>query len=141
MDSLSAARTEWEATTTPYPLPHKQSYGEVFVEPFRKFGHAIAWLEWVKYNAGVVCEIKKLETLKRKTGAATSLLCFLKMISAKHSLHIYGNPTVYPSTCPLAAESPMTQEALDAWYVKRGFLVGKNQNGVPYLWYPNALWT
>lgn len=140
MDFLSAAITEWEAATIPYPLPHKQSYGAIVEEPFRKYKDAIAWLEWEKHDEGNVCEIKKLETMKRRSGAATSLLNFLKMISANHDIYIYGNPTPYPPTCPLAAECPMSQEELNNWYVKRGFLVGISKNGVPYLWYPNALW-
>jgi hypothetical protein len=140
MDSLVAAQMEWEAATTPYPLQHKQSYGTVVEEPFRKYGDAIAWLDWEKHEEGNVCVITKLETKKRKSGAATLLLSFLKMISAKHQFHIYGNPTIYPATCPLAAECPMSQEELDAWYSKRDFLVGKSKNGIPYLWYPDALW-
>jgi hypothetical protein len=93
-----------------------------------------------KHEEGNVCEIKKLEIMKRKSGAATSLLYFLKAISAKHSIHIYGNPTPYPPTCPLAAASPMSEEELNGWYSKRGFLIGRSKNGVPYLWYPDALW-
>lgn len=140
MNSLEAAHAEWEAATIPYPLLHKQSYGKIVEEPFRRYGDAIAWLEWEAHEEGSVCEFKKFETLKRKTGAATSLLNFLKTLAVKHQVHIYGNPTPYPPTCPMAAESPLSEEELKTWYSKRGFLVGRSKNGVPYLWYPNALW-
>lgn len=133
MSSLSAAQAEWEAATIPYPLPHKQSYGEIVEEPFRRYGGAIAWLDWDEY-----CIIKKIETLRPRTGATTSLLSFLKTLAAKHRVRIYGNPVVYEPTCPQAAASPLSQEELNAWYSKHGFLVGRSSEGVPYLWYPDA---
>lgn len=132
MSSISSARAEWEAATTPYPLPHKQSYGEIVEEPFRRFGDAIAWLDWDDY-----CVITKIETLRPKSGATTALLSFLKSLATKHGVRLYGNPVVYEPTCPQAAASPLSQDELNAWYSKRQFIVGRSDQGVPYLWYPD----
>ncbi|MGA2661068.1 MAG: hypothetical protein ABSH34_26600 [Verrucomicrobiota bacterium] len=134
MNSLSAAQAEWEAAAVPYPLLHKQSYGKVVEEPFRKYGDAIAWLEWEG-----LCTIVKIETLSPRSGAASLLLSFLKAVAMKRGIRIYGNPVVYKPTCPLAGAAPLSQEELNAWYSKRGFVVGWSANGVPCLWYPNAL--
>jgi hypothetical protein len=131
--SLSAAQAEWEAATTPYPLPHKLSDGQLVEELFRRHGDAIAWLEWEED-----CFITKLETLKPRTGATTSLLSLLKALAVKHGIRIYGNPVKYEPTCPLAAASPLSQEELNACYSKHDFLVRKSKNGVPELWYPDA---
>ena len=131
MSSLSAAQAEWEEATICYPLPHKQIYDEIVEEPFRRYGDAIAWLDWGNY-----CIISKIETLRPRSGATTSLLVFLKALATKHGIRIYGNPVVCPPTCLQAAESPLSQEELNAWYSKHGFLVGRN-GGVPYLWYPD----
>ena len=109
------------------------SYGPVVEEPFRRYGDAIAWLEWED-----ACVIKKIEALKPRIGATASLLSFLKVLAVKHGIRITGNPVIYGPTCPLAAASPLSQEELNAWYSKRGFLIGKSKNGVPELWYPEA---
>lgn len=134
MSSVSAAQVAWEAATAPYPLRHKQSYGEIVEEPFRRFGDAIAWLEWTD-----VCEIKKLETLKPNSGAATRLLAFLKQLADEHGINLFGNPVAYDPTCSLAAASPLSQDELNSWYSRHGFLVGKSNAGVPFLCYPNNL--
>lgn len=131
-NNIAAAKAEWEAATSPYPLLHRQSYGEEVEELFRRYGDAIAWLDW-----GDCCLISKIETLKAGTGAATALLSFLKSLADKHSFRIYGNPVVYEPTSPQAATNPLSQEALNAWYSKRGFVVGLSRQGVPYLWYPD----
>ena len=133
MNPLSAGRAEWEEATVHYPLPHKLSYGEVVEEPFRRYGDAIAWLDWEYY-----CIIKKIETMKPRSGATTALLYFLKSLAAKHGFRIYGQPVVYDPTCRVASASPLSQEELNAWYSKRGFVVGTSPNGVPWLWYPDA---
>jgi hypothetical protein len=133
MSSLSSARAEWEAVTSPYPLLHKQSYGQIVEEPFRRYGDAIAWLNWQDD-----CIITKIESLKPRSGAAGSLLSFLKTLTVKHGIRVYGNPVVYEPTCQLAAASPLLQEELEAWYAKHGFLVGRSVNGVPYIRYPSA---
>ena len=133
MSSLSAAIAEWEAASTPYPLPHTRSDGATVEEPFRRFGDAIAWLTWPGW-----CVITKIETLRPKSGAATSLLRFLKAISTKHGIRLYGNPIVYKPTCLQATAAPLSQEELNAWYAKNGFLVGRNSQGIPQLWYPDV---
>jgi hypothetical protein len=133
MSSLFAAQMEWEAVTTPLQLPHQQSYGRIVEEPFRKYGDAIAWLDWQDN-----CIIMKIETLKPRTGAATSLLCFLKTLATKHGISVSGQPIVYPPTLVSAAASPLSQKELEAWYSKNGFCVGTSSNGVPYLWYPSV---
>ncbi|HWW00544.1 MAG TPA: hypothetical protein VNZ64_12665 [Candidatus Acidoferrum sp.] len=133
MSALSAAQSEWESATTPYPLPCKLSYGEVIEEPFRKYGDAIALLDWSDW-----CVISKIETLRPRAGATTRLLSFLKDLATKHDIRIYGNPVVYEPTCPQAAVSPLSQEELNAWYMNNGFVVGRSSQGVPYLWFPDV---
>src|SRR5437899_1463504 len=125
MSALSAAQSEWEAATTPYPLPHKQSYGEIVEEPFRKYGEAIAWLEWDD-----CCVISRIETLRPRSGATAALLSFLKKLATKHGIRIHGNPVVYEPSCPQAATSPLSQKELNAWYLKNGFVVGRSSQGV-----------
>lgn len=132
MGASANAQAEWEAATVPHPLSHRQSYGEFVQEPFRKYGDAIAWLEWTRF-----CEIKKLETLKARSGAATLLVVFLKALADKHRVHLFGQPIPYAPTCSLAAVAPLSQNELYAWYSRRGFKVGKSSSGVPYLWYPD----
>jgi hypothetical protein len=133
MKPLLAAQAEWEAASIPYPLPNKLSYGPVVEEPFRRYGDAIVWLEW-----GDDCIIKKIETLKPRTGATTSLLSFLKALAMKHGIRISGNPVIYEPTGGRAAVCPLSQEELNAWYLKRGFVVRRSKNGVTELWYPDA---
>ena len=133
MTPLSVARTEWEAGTTSYPLPHKQSYGEIIEEPYRRYGNAIAWLEWSDH-----CEIRKFQTLTPKSGEATLLLTFLKALATKHGIRIFGNPVVYEPTYPLPSETLLTQEQLMSWYRKQGFVVGRTKAGTGYLWYPDV---
>lgn len=132
MNSISSAKQEWESETTPYPLIHKLSGGIKEEEPFRRFQNAIAWLEW-----SGICTIKKIETLRPKTGAATSLLSFLKGIACKHSIYIFGNPCYYPPTSPEATQSPLSQEELFSWYERRGFIVDCGID-CPSIWYPKA---
>jgi hypothetical protein len=133
MSSISAARAEWEAATIPCPLSREQSHGEIVEEPFRRYGDAIAWLDWEDY-----CTIVKIETLRPRSGAATSLLSFLKSVATRHGIRIYGNPVVYEPTCPQAAASPLSQKELAAWYSKRRFIVGRSEEGIPYLWFPDV---
>lgn len=110
MSSILEARANWEIATTPYPLLRKQSYGKLVEEPFRRYGDAIAWLEWEEN-----CVITKIETLKPRSGAASALLSFLKALTERHCIRIYGNPLAYEPTCQLAAASPLSQQELEAW--------------------------
>jgi hypothetical protein len=130
MNAIYSAQQEWESETTLYPLIHRLSRGKLEEEPFRRFQNAIAWLEWSE-----VCTIKKIETLCPKTGAATSLLSFLKKIASKHSVYIFGNPCCYPPSSPEASQSPLSQEELFCWYSRRGFIVDYGID-CPSIWYP-----
>jgi hypothetical protein len=91
MSSLPAAQAEWEAATIPYPLFHKQSYGAVVEEPFRRYGDAIAWLEWQED-----CEIEKIETLKPRAGGLNSDATAFDLIAATGDVGIvlYFNDTL-----------------------------------------------
>ncbi|NOS69737.1 MAG: hypothetical protein HOP33_07390 [Verrucomicrobia bacterium] len=129
---ILAGKMEWELETSPYPLPHKLASGEVIMESFRRYRDAIALLDWENY-----CVIEKIETLKPRTGAATSLITFLKTLALKHRFRIFGNPIPYKPTCLLAAASPLSQTDLQSWYSKNGFLVGNGNDGGIYLWFPN----
>ena len=134
MTTLAPAQTDWEAATIPYPLSHRQSYGEIVEEPFRRYGDAIAWIDWQDD-----CVITKIETLKPRSGAASLLLSFLQTLARKHGFCIFGNPVVYEPTCKLAAASPLSQQELEVWYAKQGFSVGRSSNGVPYVRYESPV--
>lgn len=125
------AQQAWESATEPYPLNRATRRGSV-EEPFRRFGDSIAWLEWCEW-----CTIKKIETLKSRTGASTRLIVFLKTIADREKIRITGNPLAYEPTSPLAKTAPIFQEQLERWYSNRGFLVQTDSYGCPHLWYPN----
>ena len=135
MNPISAAQAEWEAATTPHPLMRPATRREPPVEePFRKYGEAIAWITWSDN-----CELTKIETLRAHSGAPKALLSFLKSLARKHGIRIYGNPLVYKPTNPQAAASPLTQEQLEAWYVKQDFIVAVSIRGnFPFFWYPDV---
>ena len=133
MTSIVCAKSEWEAATVPHSCPRTRCNGEIVEDPFRKYGDAVAWLEWSD-----VCEIKKIETLRPRSGAATALVTFLKALADKYKLRLFGQPIPYAPDCSLAADSPLSEEELFAWYSKRGFVVGRTSSGVPYLWYPDV---
>jgi hypothetical protein len=131
MSSILAAKAEWEDLTIPYPMPNQQSYGERIEDPFRRYGDAIACLDWDD-----LCTIGKIETLSPRSGGATSLLLFLKSLALKHEFLLFGNPLVYQPAKIFAAGSLLSQDELETWFAKLGFIVGKSTNGVPFIWYP-----
>jgi hypothetical protein len=104
---ILSAKQDWESASIEYTLVSSRSNGRKIEEPFRRFGDSIAWLEWSSY-----CTIKKIETLKPKTGAATLLLNLLKNISLKYSIHIFGNPIPYAPSHPSIILESMSQKRL-----------------------------
>lgn len=130
--AIKDAQAGWETASDSFPLIRASRHGPV-VEPFRRFGDSIAWLDWCEW-----CVIKKIETLKPMTGATTRLLELLKSIANRHRIRITGNPTTYEPSCPLATPYRLTQTQLELWYQKRGFLVRKGTHNFLHLWYPDA---
>jgi hypothetical protein len=131
MSSILAAKAEWEDITIPYPLSNQQSCGERVEDPFRRYGDAVACLEWDDH-----CTIGKIETLNPRSGGATSLLLFLKSLALKHDFLLYGDPVVYPPATSFPATALLSQEELETWFARLGFLVQRSSKGVPYVWYP-----
>jgi hypothetical protein len=131
-DPMAMAKGAWESATEPYQLSRSSRRGPV-QEPFRRYGDSIAWVDLSDW-----CIIKKLETLKPKSGASTQLLSFLKSIADEFGVLITGNAICYEPTCELAAKSPLSQEQLEEWYAKQGFVVRKDAQGCPHIWYPRV---
>jgi hypothetical protein len=131
MSSILAAKAEWEEITIPYPMSNLQSYGEIPEEPFRRYGDAIACLDWDDR-----CTLGKIETLNPRNGGATSLLLFLKSLALKHDFLIYGVPVIYQPSKTLPPGLLLSQEELETWFEQLGFIVGKSSKGVPFIWYP-----
>jgi hypothetical protein len=87
--SVGFAESEWNRITTSYPRKEIRRRKEV-TDPFRKYGNAMAWVEW-----NCVCTIVKIEALHVRTGAAQRLLANLKEICDKYGIRIFGNATPY----------------------------------------------
>jgi hypothetical protein len=131
MSSILAAKSEWENVTIPYPMPNQQSYGEIIEDPFRRYGDAVACLDWDDR-----CTISKIETLAPRSGGATSLLLFLKSLALKHDFLLYANPLAYQPAKSFPAGSLMSQKELERWLTRLGFIVDNSSEGVPVMWYP-----
>ena len=134
---LQQAQQEWEDNTTHHPKEHFYENGKKQgTDPFRKYGHAIAWLEWDSKSI-VIKKIEKLPCAGR--GAASSLINFLKSLADKYQIRIWGNPIRYDPDPPVPCGPLLTQDQLEAWYEKHGFQIRKIQNfGFPIMGYPDA---
>ena len=125
-----AARSEWEANTTAFPR-ERHSRKMVFVDQFRKYGDAMAVLEWSDR-----CVISKIETLSPGAGAASRLLGYLKLLSGRYQVRLFGNATAYVPNDFAVADQLLGQDRLEAWYRKHGFVLHKNAIGLVELRYP-----
>ena len=135
MTPLQLAQKEWEDKTIPHPKNHLVGK-KIHIHEFRKFGEAIAWLQWDgKYI--VISKFEKLPGAAR--GAGTRLVRFLISLADKYQLRIFGNLRCYEPDPPIPCGSLMTQDVLESWYKKQGFKINKNaKSGVIELWYPSA---
>jgi len=141
MTPIQQAQHEWEANTTPYPknhlvLPVVRNNPIVHKDNFRKYGQAIAWLEW----DGKYIEMKKFEKLPcAAKGAGTPLIEFLKSLADKYHVRILGNPLRYDPDPPVPCGPLLSQAQLEGWYEKQGFRIHKIPNSdIPIMWYPDA---
>jgi hypothetical protein len=131
-ESIRSASEEWDDATTPFPKSEWRR-GKEFIDPFRKYGNAIAWIEW-----NGMCTIIKIESLVQKQRAGTALLTKLKEICDKHELRMFGNATAYqPSDCR-DLSAVLTQSELVGWYQRNGFVVSYQEaSDVTEIWYPD----
>ena len=135
MTPIELARQEWEANTTPCPKVHTWRRGDFIVE-FRKYGSAIAFLKWDNAQYIEISKFEKLPNAKRHD--PTRLIEFLKMLSGKYKVQLFGNPVKYQPAPPTPIEPLRSQEDLENWYRKLGFTVqGINECLIPQMWFPN----
>jgi hypothetical protein len=137
MTAIEQAQQEWEANTTPHFKKHSISqFRPAFhIHEFRKYGKAIAWLQWDEGRM----EIKKIETLGECKGAATKLIEFLKTLADKYNICIFGNAVVYTPDPPIPKVILFSQQQLEDWYKHLGFkLVKIGETGLTAIWYPDA---
>ncbi len=131
---LQQARREWEEKTVACPKTHYIGRTP-YQEDFRRFGAAIAWLEW----DDDFIQIAKIETLQPGQGAATNLIEFLKTLADKYYVRLFGNAVVYPPDAPAPEGNLFSQAQLECWYKKHGFQLRKiGDTGLTAIWYPDA---
>lgn len=119
-----AAQTVWENATQPVPKVREIRPGLEFEEQFRKYGSAVAWLEWEEGH----CTIMKIESLMQRSGAARELMHFLIGLADEYGIVLRGNPVPYPPSFEEATKSPLSQEDLLRWYRGLGFEVWENRS-------------
>lgn len=121
--SIESGEIAWKLATSTAPITRSTRRGEI-VDPFRRYGDAIAWLVWNE-----VCEFKKVETINPRTGAATRLVDFLVGLAKEHEFVIFGNATTYEPNSSVIRGDGLDSEQLAAWYQRRGFTIRRPQNG------------
>ncbi|MDD5141319.1 MAG: hypothetical protein PHY43_13790 [Verrucomicrobiales bacterium] len=138
MTPLQQAQQEWVVNTTPHCKDHFYDNGKwQGTDQFRKFGQAIALINW----HGDDIEITKMEKVPGASRrAADSLVNFLKELSRKYHFRISCQVRYYTPDKPLP-DGPliMEQEKLEAWYEKHGFkLFTRGKPASTYAWYPDV---
>jgi hypothetical protein len=122
MIPIQLASQEWEANTQPHPKMRliSEFRPEYRLQPFRRYGYAIAWLEW--YESHI--EIRKFEALEETgRGSAGKLIRFLIALSNKYKIPIEGQAVPYPPDPPALKGETLTLEQLETFYKKHGFTV------------------
>jgi hypothetical protein len=130
VERVVAARSESDANTTAFPR-ERHSRMMVFVDQVRKYGDAKAVLEWSDR-----CAISKIETLSPGVGAASRLLGYLKLLSGRYRIALFGNATAYVTNSFAFADQLLAQQRLEQWYRNHCFILHKNKLGMVELWYP-----
>lgn len=132
---IEAAQAKWEADSLPYPLATRNERRSI-TENFRRLGDAITLLVWTDK-----CEVKKIESLCPRTGAASYLLRYIQSLADTYKIALFGNACVYR---PLHLEPCgiiMQQAELEAWYIRHGFKLHRFRLGneeVVEFWYPHS---
>jgi hypothetical protein len=126
MSPIQRARQKWEKETTEFPKMHLvrpvvQNNLIYFKQDFRRFGNAIAWLQW---NEDCV-EIKKFETLHPHGGGPTRLIDFLKALANEFQVPLWGHARVYELDTAFSKEHLLKQAQLEAFYKDHGFQLRK----------------
>ena len=134
---LQLARKEWESETTDHPKQHFYENGKKQggLDDFRKYRQAIAFIKW----DGEDIEITKLEKLPGAgRGAAIPLVNFLKTLSDKYHIRLWGQAKSYIPDPPRPEGPLLTQEQLEAWYKRQGFQLCTQGKPAPtWIWYPD----
>jgi hypothetical protein len=132
MNQLQLARIEWESNSTSHAKLHPLGRGVIHKHEFRKYGQAIAWLNW----DGNCMEIAKFETLSPGHGAAAKLVEFLKSLADKYGVTLYGHATVYSPDDPIPQGQLLSQKELEDFYRRHGFKLRKISNEASEILYP-----
>ena len=132
---IETAKAQWEANSLPYPLitHHRR---RIITEDFRRLGDAIALLVWTDK-----CEVKKIESLCPRTGAASHLLRYILSLADAYEITLFGNARAYTSPHQGSCNSIMLQADLEIWYIKYGFTLHRFRVGgeeVVEFWYPHS---
>jgi len=122
MNFIQQAKQEWEANTTPYPKKHivrpvVKNIPLIIPELFGQFDKAIALLNW---NEDCI-EIRKLETLQPRQGGASRLIRYLKCLSDKYQIPLWGHARLYEPDEPFPNGPLLTKTELCIFYIKHGF--------------------
>jgi hypothetical protein len=132
MTPLQLAQEEWEQNTTPHAKLHRVGKQTVHEHEFRKYGQAIAWLKW----DGDCIEIAKFETLQPSQGNASKLIEFLKNLSNKYKVRIFGHATAYLPDPPIPKGELISQKELEEFYSRHGFKLRKITRDASEVIYP-----
>jgi len=134
IEKIRRAQGEWEATTTPHPLEVYLGK-KVHRQDFRRFGRAIAWLDWDGENGR--CDVRFMQSLESGAGHAKSLVEFLKSLAIKHSIRLFGNVHACMPHAPVSGRL-LDQKELEAWYERRGFRLHRPLEA-PFveMWFPD----
>ena len=134
MTPIELVRAEWEASTAFCPRTWFAGKRRLLVtDNFRRYGEAIAVLEWSSY-----CVVSKLESLSPRGGAASRLIAYLKTLADSHRIVLFGNATAYVPETQTVLNGLLTQSELEAWYQRHGFVMHRNSLGIMEIWYPGA---
>lgn len=132
MTSLELAWKEWQEHTTPYPKD--QIIGRhVFVDEFRRYGQALAWL---KPGPDYIL-ISKIEALQTRRGEAKRLLEFLKSLSDRYKIRLFARALAYIPDPPLPSGPLLSQRQLEDWYGRLGFEIRPINKHVAEIGYPD----
>ncbi len=126
--ALAAAQAAWYRSTRPSDRVNRAP--DLF--PFRRFGDAVAWVEWRGPEPAM---LMKVETLAPGKGAASRLLRHLIAIADAHRIRLAGVAIAYATAECADAESATGQQRLEAWYRRLGFAVTADAFGVSHLRY------
>jgi hypothetical protein len=124
----------WEAATSQHPVEHRRGK-RVTVHPFRRYGDAIAWVEWLPSHASLL-KIERLDGAS--SGSGSALLKLIQKICVEHGLALHANVAPYRREPDgEIVDDPHGSARLIGWYRWQGFDITK-ADGAIHAWYrPN----